>query len=466
MNPKQTESPFVKQRWIVLAASCIANLCIGSLYAWSVFAGPLAQKFTELGTTTAAGDLAIVFSVANSVGPIMLIAGGYINDKLSPRAAIFASGAFFGTGMIIAGNATSMPVLIAGYSVCCGIGMGLGYGCTIGNSVKFFPDKRGLIGGVATASYGLSSVVVPPIANAMIASWGVSSTFVALGATFAVLVCAASFFVIKAPDNMSELLRNNAIENEAPSSAKGTASLSHGESRTKHGDTSNPTASAPPTQTATALPDKNGTPDRTWQQMLASPLFYLMFCMLACGAISGMTVISQASLIAQNMAGLSTATAALTVSAIALANSAGRVVAGFLSDYFGRVKTLALMLCVSIAAMALLALYTSEHGYLAFYVGVCLVGFCFGSFMGVFPGFTADTFGPKNNGVNYGIMFIAFAAASIAGPAIINFSTNTWGIYQPAFVFGIGLAAIGLMLCALYAAASRKSQTQTQRKRL
>lgn len=446
MESKLSQIPFASQRWIVLAASCIANLCIGSLYAWSVFAAPLAQKFTELGIATSAGDLAIVFSVANSVGPITLIAGGYINDKLNPRIAILISGIFFGAGMLIAGSATSMPALIAGYGVCCGIGMGLGYGCTIGNSIKCFPDKRGLIGGIATASYGLSSVIVPPLANAMISSWGISVAFATLGIAFAVLVCASSLFIVKAPDNASELLW--------------TTEKKPGRTASKAAPTSTrPHTTRISTNNAANEVEPSASPEnKTWRQMLASPLFYLMFCMLACGAISGMIVISQASIMAQNMAGLSASSAALAVSAVALANSAGRVVAGSLSDRLGRTKTLALMLCVSIAAMSMLATYVPAKGNLSFYIGICLVGFCFGSFMGVFPGFTADTFGSKNNGVNYGIMFIAFAIASIAGPGIVNFATSTWGAYQPAFALGIALAIAGLAVCALYVAAFRKLQ--------
>lgn len=138
-----------KRRWIILTASCLINLCIGSLYAWSVFASPLAEKLNETagysGTAAlTAANLAIVFTVANSVGPVTMISGGWINDKLGPRWVVFSGGLLFGLGMITCGFAGNIPFLIVAYGLGCGLGMGLVYGCTISNSVKFFPDKKGI----------------------------------------------------------------------------------------------------------------------------------------------------------------------------------------------------------------------------------------------------------------------------------------------------------------------------------
>ena len=163
-----------RRRWIILAAASLINLCLGSIYAWSVFASPLAAKLTALqGVTYTAADLAIVFTVANSIGPITMISGGYITDKIGPKWVIFTGGIMFAVGMIFTGLSTSLPMLIVTYGLVLGLGLGMAYGCTINNTVKFFPDKKGLVGGVATASYGLSSVLIPPIANALNQSVGI-----------------------------------------------------------------------------------------------------------------------------------------------------------------------------------------------------------------------------------------------------------------------------------------------------
>lgn len=104
-------------------------------------------------------------------------------------------------GMILSGFATSVGFLVFAYGIVLGLGTGMVYGCTISNSIKFFPDKRGLVGGVTTAAYGLSSVIIPPIANAFISNSGVTSAFFITGTSFLVIVCAASFFIEKCPSD-------------------------------------------------------------------------------------------------------------------------------------------------------------------------------------------------------------------------------------------------------------------------
>ena len=178
------QKKLTSRRWLILIASCLINLCIGSVYAWSVFAKPEAAWLSTFGRELTAGDLSIVFTVANSVGPITLISGGFINDRLGPKWVIFSGGLLFGAGMILSGFATALWQLVIFYGLFCGLGIGLVYGCTISNSVKFFPDKRGLIGGIATASYGISSVLIPPAANALISGKGVKMAFIILGAAF------------------------------------------------------------------------------------------------------------------------------------------------------------------------------------------------------------------------------------------------------------------------------------------
>lgn len=137
---------FTKRRWLILGASCLVNLCIGSLYAWSVFAAPMAAHIQSV-TGGEAPNLAIIFTIANAVGPITMISGGFFNDKLGPKWVIFLGGVLFGAGMIFSGFAQSVPVLLLTYGLGVGLGVGLVYGCTVSNSVKFFPDKRGLVGG-------------------------------------------------------------------------------------------------------------------------------------------------------------------------------------------------------------------------------------------------------------------------------------------------------------------------------
>lgn len=411
------QKKLTKKRWLILAASCLINLCIGSLYAWSVFAGPLAERINVLtGSSLTAANLAIIFTVANAVGPITMISGGTINDKLGPKWVIFAGGLLFGLGLLACGFAGSVSFLIVAYGLGCGLGMGMVYGCTISNSVKFFPDKRGLIGGIATATYGLSSVLIPPVANALIGKTGVSSTMKILGAVFTVVICVGAFFIEKCPADFTP-------EGWKPKTVQQASSKT--------------------------------VPDKTWKEMITDPIFYVMILMLMCGAFSGLMVTSQASPMAQQLAGMSVGLAATAVSVLALFNAAGRVAAGFLSDRFGRVRVLQAAFVLEIVGLLLL-LNVREGNYAVFFVGISVMGICFGSLMGVYPGFTADQFGTKNSSVNYGIMFIGFAVAGILGPTIVSKIVSAYGIYTKAFYVAAGLAAAGIILSGIYQKLNKK----------
>jgi len=170
----------------------------------------------------------------------------------------------------------------------------------------------------------------------------------------------------------------------------------------------------------------------------------------------GLMVISMASPLAQTLIKISPATAAICVSILALFNVAGRICAGLLSDLLGRVNTLLGMLIVGI--IGLFVLTTCGEGDLTkFMIGVSLIGVSFGAFMGVFPGFTADQFGGKNNSVNYGIMFIAFSLAGVVGPMILRSIYSNTGSYNQAFFIGIGFAIAGFVLALLYKVVGKKT---------
>ena len=144
--------PLTRRRWFILALAAFVNLFAGSIYAWSVFAAPLAEHLTRLtGTVLTAGDLAAAFSLANGVGPIPLLVGGWITDRFGPRPVMIMGGLLAGVGYWMTGAAQSLTAVFVGYGLFFGIGLGLIYGCTVSNTVKFFPDHRGLAGGLFSA---------------------------------------------------------------------------------------------------------------------------------------------------------------------------------------------------------------------------------------------------------------------------------------------------------------------------
>lgn len=402
----------MKKRWQVLILSCFINLCTGSIYAWSVFSTPMQEHLDAVyGLGIGAGGLSIVFTIANMVGPITMIPGGKINDTLGPRWVVFLGGIFFGGGMFMCGFADSVGWLIVSYSLGCGLGMGMIYGCCISNAVKFFPDKKGVVGGLTTACYGISSVIVPPVANVLNQTVGITMSFKIFGIVFLVVICGCGLFQIKCPDEFIDNFRLNA---KASNSEKKTA------------------------------PVRNFN----WNEMIKTGSFYIMLFVITCGAVSGLMCISQASGIAVAKVGMDVTSAAFAVSVLALFNTGGRVAAGLVSDKIGRANTLIAALLCTVAGLAFLIAAGSDA--VTFYCGICLIGISFGSFMGVFPAFTSDQFGPKNNSVNYGIMFIGFALAGSLGPTIMRSTLENTGSYTMSFIIAALLAFAGLGAMLLF----------------
>lgn len=402
-----------KKRWFVLGASLLINLCIGSGYAWSVYAGPLVKTF---GWTAAA--TALTFTISNSISPVCMITGGKIQDKFGPKWVIFAGGILFGGGIFLSGLTKSLTWLYVSYGIIAGFGMGLVYGCTIANTVKFFPDKRGLVAGLATAGYGFGPVLLAPISQSLIANYGVLFTFKALGIAYLVVILVGSQFIMTAPAGYK------------------------------------PEGWEPPAATTTSAVTGK---DKTWAQMLKDSNFYLLFIMLTIGATSGLMIISQASPIAQEVVGVSAEKAALAVSLVAIANMLGRIIWGAISDKIGRYNALPIMyIILAVAMFALTAV--SAGNFELFLLTTMLVGFCFGGFMGVFPALTADCFGAKNNGVNYGIMFSGFALGGYIGPvmaATIKASNN--GDYTNAFLIAAAMSICGIVVTVIVRKINKKA---------
>ncbi len=400
-----------KKRWFILIVYCFINLCIGSVYAWSVFSVPMEAYLNSVHDQNLGdGSLSIVFMVTSTLAPIVMIIGGRLNDKFGPRWLIFFGGLVFGGGTFASGFATSMAFLVVTYGVGCGVGMGMIYCCTIGNSIKFFPDKRGLAGGIATASYGISSILVPPVANALINAIDVSHAFEVLGITFVIILCVGAFLVDRCPDDFQ------------------------------------PMGWKPPENMELSSGEQTEYP---WKEMIKTPVFYVMMFTLMCGTLSGMMCISQTSGVAQQMVGLSVATATLCVSLLSLFNTGGRVVAGFVSDRIGRINTLAIGFVLSIGGLLLLFI-SSTTMTITFYLAIGLIGLSYGAIMGTFPAFTADQFGSKNNSVNYGIMCIGYSFAGYVGPMIMRTIYAKQGIYNNAFIVAALFALAGLVLIFVY----------------
>lgn len=396
-------------RWSVLASSVLINLCIGSGYAWSVFQKPLIDLF---GWTTS--DTSLVFTISFGVVPLAMIIAGRIQDRAGPRTVVFIGGILFGAGVIGAGFTTSLPVLYATYGVAGGLGMGTTYACTVANTVKLFPDRRGLASGLVVAGFGLGAVLFAPLATWLIDVYGVLAAFKILGTGYLVVIPALSLLIQAAPAGYR------------------------------------PAGWTPPAGAGRSA----ASADKDWKQMLCDPKFYALWCVYAVGTVSGLMIIAHASPFGQEAIKITPQTAAVAISVLALANTSGRIFWGWVSDRIGRFETVVVMFVLGGAVMAMLP---GVSGLIALVAALVAIGLCFGGFMGIFPSITADIFGSGNLGMNYGIMFTAFGFAAMVGPRLAaKVKETNGGDYTQAFLIAAALSVLGIALTAFLMIAKRK----------
>lgn len=399
-------------RWLILVAAIVINICIGTLYAWSVFAMPLGKLFGW-----APPALALVFTINHGLSPVAMIGGGYLQDKLGSKTTIIAGGLMFTIGLFLSGYVSQVSMLYLTYSALAGIGGGIIYAGNIGNTVKFFPDKRGLAAGLCAAGYGAGAMLMAPIASALIINYGVLNTFQILGTAFFFIIAICIMFIKKAPAGYK------------------------------------PAGWTPPVVAAgAAQPAAN---DSKWTQMINEGIWWVVMIMLFCGAMSGLMVLAHASPIGQIMFKLTPMNAAFFVSIITLANALGRVGFGALSDRIGRSNTIMIMYIVSALSMLNLAFTTTVAGFVASGIGC---GAVFGGFMGTMPTIISDRYGLKNFGVNYGITFIGFSLAAIFGPLTAAKVRVATGNYEQAFWIALGINVVGFVFAYIFRTMDVKSK--------
>lgn len=387
-----------QNRWVVLSAMFVSNLCVGSAYAWSVFQTPLMSLF---GWSTSETSLA--FSISLLMVPFAMIIGGKTQSERGPKCLMFIGGIIFGSGIISAGFSNSLWILYVTYGLLGGFGIGFIYGTGISNAVKWFPDKRGLAAGLVAAGFALGAVINAPAANYLIQCYGILTSFQVLGVMYIIITVVASRFV------------------SAPPSGYAPAGWN-------------------PAATGKAINNK----DKDWLAMLKDPLFYVLWTMYTIACVSGLMIIGHASPIGQEVIKLSAQSAALAVSLMALANTGGRVMWGYVSDHMGPYPTLIIMFILSAGMMAVLN-YADSFG--TFVAVISTIAACFGGFFAIFPSITANVFGTKNLSINYGILFTSFGVAAFIGPRLAARAKEiNNGDYTVAFVAAALMCATAVLL--------------------
>lgn len=398
-------------RWVIAAAGVLMQIALGAVYAWSVFRIPLTKAF---GWTIS--EVTLTFTIAIFVLGLAAFAGGLWMRRAGPRTVALAAGLLYGFGVFSASFAGGrLWWLYCSYGLIAGLGLGLGYIVPVATLVKWFPDRRGMITGLAVAGFGAGALITAPIATRLIASVGVLQTFAILGAAYFVAVTGGALF-----------MRNPPAGYVPPGWTSAGAVRSETALRVAQGF-------SPAAHTLTeAL--------RRWQ-------WYAMWTLLFLNTTAGIAVISQAAPMFQEITGITPARAASIVGVISIANGAGRLLWAWLSDLIGRRPVFLAMFLLQAIVFWLLP---SAHGLTLFAALTVAVLLCYGGGFGTMPAFAADYFGAEHVGSIYGLMLTAWGAAGVAGPTLIAALRERSGGYDSALRLIAGLmllsAAIPLLV--------------------
>ena len=384
-------------RWRVVVGGVSMNLALGSLYAWSVFVLPLEQEF---GWTRA--QTSWVFTIAIVTFAVTFIFAGRMQDVRGPRLCAFLGAVLVSLGFFLASLTSSLGYLYLIFAVV-GAGNGFGYATPMPVASKWFPDKRGLVVGLMVGGYGAGSAIVGPVASSLIQSMGWQVTFRLLGAVFFVMGMIGTWLLTNPPAGYR------------------------------------PRGWSPP---ATAEARR----DFSTAEMLRTPQFYALWLAYCLGATAGLMTISQLVPFARS-AGLGPAAATFAITVGAFGNAGGRILSGWLSDMMGRLTTLRVMVLASAVAMPALFIWREE--VLLFYILVAAVYWCYGTQLSVFASATADLYGTRNLGLNYGVLFTAWGAAGILGPMLAARVYDASGGYRYAFYAASGLALVAFVSLTL-----------------
>ncbi|KMO57347.1 L-lactate MFS transporter [Lacticaseibacillus rhamnosus] len=387
-----------KRRYLVALGGILLHLMIGSVYAWSVFTGPIAK---QTGWTLSA--VTIAFSIAIFFLGMSAAFMGRLVERFGPRLTGTVAALLYGSGILLTGLAVqihSLPLLYIGYGVIGGLGLGAGYVTPVSTIIAWFPDKRGLATGMAIMGFGFAAMLTGPVAQQLIANLGVVATMYVLGAVYMVIML-GSAQVIRKPH-----------PHEVPA-----ADLAKSVSLTGKAMTAN-----------------EAVKTRSFRY-----LWLMFFINITCG----IGLVAVASPMAQQQTGMSATTAAVMVGVVGLFNGFGRLAWATLSDLIGRPLTYTLIFIVDVAMLAGILVLRSP---LLFGIALCLIMSCYGAGFSVIPAYLGDVFGTKQLGAIHGYVLTAWAAAGVAGPTLLSFSEQYFHNYSVSLMIFIVLELIALGL--------------------
>ncbi|HMZ31030.1 MAG: L-lactate MFS transporter [Methanomicrobiales archaeon] len=397
--------PAERGRWGLVIVGMIINLCLGTIYSWSVFVGPLTSYFQDtLGLTVTPNEILMPFSVFLAFFAIaMTLTGKYI-ESIGPRKITILGGILTGLGWLLASTVTSVWMLYIVYGVIGGIGVGIAYGVPVAVAARWFPDRRGAAVGLTLLGFGFSAFITANIAGYLIGTTGVMNTFRIFGIVFMILIVLLALPLRFPPEGWR------------------------------------PAGWVPP------VPKKGEELceyDRS--AMIRTSTFYgLWFCYFI-GCLAGLMAISIAKPVGTEI-GIATGLATILVGFFAIFNGGGRPVFGALTDRFNPRNTAILSFVLIALASSLLWQMPSVPVYI---LAFAILWGCLGGWLAIAPTATGSYFGTCDYPRCYGVVFLAYGAGAIAGPQLAGFIKTTTGNYLGVFPYVLILALLGILVAML-----------------
>jgi OFA family oxalate/formate antiporter-like MFS transporter len=387
-----------RNRWYIALAGVLMQIALGGVYAWSVFRVPLANQFGW-----SISEVTLTFTISIFVLGIAAFFGGLWLNRKGPRVVALTGGALYGLGVFLASFSNGLSWLYLSYGLIGGIGLGFAYIVPVAVLVKWFPDRRGLITGVAVGGFGAGALITAPLATRLIQSVGVLNTFAYLGIAYLLVTVLAGLFMHNPPDGWKP-------EGWTPKTSQVSQRAGH---------------------------------DYTLSEALKTWQWYALWLLLFLNTCAGISIISQEAPIFQELAAASTVVAAGMVGIVSIGNAAGRVFWAWASDLITRRATFVIMFVVQAILFWLLP---NSHGVVLMTAITFMVLMCYGGGFGTMPAFTADYFGSRNVGPIYGLMLTAWGSASAFGPLLIAHMRQVDGSYGGALHVIAGIMAASVLV--------------------
>jgi len=386
-------------RWIIAIAGVFLQIALGAVYAWSVFRVPLSKEFGW-----SISQVTLTFTISIFVLGFAAFFGGLWMNRRGPRTVAITGAVLYGLGVFLASfSANKLWWLYLSYGFIGGLGLGLGYIVPVAVLVKWFPDRRGLITGIAVGGFGAGALITAPVATQLIKSVGVLPTFAYLGVAYFVVALIAAMFMRNPPEGWQ-----------------------------------------PPGWTPSAKEtSQRATQDYLLQDALKTWQWWVLWAILFLNTCAGISVISQEAPIFEELTGVTAIVAGGMVGIASLGNAVGRVFWAWTSDIMTRRVTFMIMFVLQVLLFWFLP-KIAVPTLMTIITFVVLM--CYGGGFGTMPAFTADYFGSKNVGSIYGLMLTAWSFASVVGPLYIARMRETTGHYAGALHVIAGAMAVSILL--------------------